>query len=92
MQPNFDPAGTRGDVLSMVVGAPSLHEAHPNGAHFGKLVHGVVAHLHRIVQHLREHHVAEHAQAATRWQFTHRACVKIVQMIRVPALDKHWRL
>ena len=31
VQVNLDPAGRRGDVLAVVLGAPALHERHPAG-------------------------------------------------------------
>ena len=45
---NLDPAWRARDVLPMVLGAPTLHKTHPDGAHLGQLKHGAVAVVHRL--------------------------------------------
>lgn len=39
----LDPAGSRGDCLPAVLGAPALDKTHADGAHPGQLVHGLEA-------------------------------------------------
>ena len=46
----LDPAGSGGHGLSAILRAPSLHEAHADGAHARELVHGLEA----LVDALRE--------------------------------------
>lgn len=58
------PARRRGDGLSSVVGAPALHERHPNGAHSRECVGRLEALLDGGVQQRRKLSHAEDLQVA----------------------------
>jgi len=48
---NLDPARRARHILAMVLGPPTFHKTHPDGAHLGELEHGAVAVVHRLKSH-----------------------------------------
>ena len=52
---DFNPAGGRGDVLPVIVGAPTFDEGHPNRAHFGQIENRFVTLVHALGQQLGKH-------------------------------------
>ena len=83
------PARGAGNVLTMILGTPSLHEAHANGAHFGQLVHSLKSQVNRLCQQLGELLVIKYLEAA-RWRdLAYSGWVEPMGVVAVPALDKY---
>ena len=82
------PARRTRNVLTMILGAPTLHEAHADRAHLGELVHGLEALVHRMRQQLSKLLVVEDLEAATGRDLADGGCVKAVRVVALSALDK----
>ena len=84
----LDPARRARHVLPVVLGAPALHEAHPDRAHLRQLVDRLEAVVHRLAEQLRELLVVEDLQAAAGRDLAHRRRVEVVVVVAVAALDE----
>ena len=82
----LDPARRARDVLTVVFGAPPLHETHPDRAHFRELVDGLKAVVHRLAEQLRELLVVEDLQAAAGRDLAHGRRVEVVVVVAVATL------
>lgn len=78
---HLNPARRRGNILAMIVGAPTFHEAHPNRAHLGELVYRLKSIKHRLCQKLGELLVVEDLQRTTRTYFTNGAWMEVVVVV-----------
>lgn len=88
MKMNLNPAGGACDILAMILGSPTLHKAHPNGAHLGQLVHNFKAMVHWLGEQLGKELVVEDLEAAAAGDLADSGRVKAVLIVAVPALDK----
>jgi len=86
------PAGSRGHVLSVVLGPPALHEGHADGAHLGELVHGLEPVVDGLGQQRGELLVVEDLQAAAGRDLADGGRVEAVVVVAVPGLDKDGRV
>ena len=84
----LDPARRARHVLPVVLGAPALHETHPDRAHLRQLIHRLEPVVHRLTQQLRELLVVEDLQATAGRDLAHRGGVEVVVIIAVAALDE----
>ena len=70
--------------LSVVLGAPSLHEGHSDGAHLGQLVHCLEPVVDGLGEQGGELLVVEDLEAAARRDLADRGGMKAVMVIAVP--------
>jgi len=89
---NLNPAGGRGDILSVVLGAPTFHEAHPDCAHLGQLVHCFKPMVHRLGEKCGELLVVENLETATRRDLADRGWVESMVVVTVSRLHKYGRV
>ena len=85
---DLDPARGARHVLTMVLCAPALHEAHPNGAHLCELVYGLEALVDGERQELGKLLVVEDLEGAAGRDLTDGGRVERVGVVALPALDK----
>lgn len=85
---NLNPAGGACDILTMILGSPALHKAHPNRAHLGQLVHNLKAVVHGLREQLGEELVVEDLEAAAAGDLADSGGVEAVLIVAVPALDE----
>lgn len=85
---NFDPARCRGDILTVVLSAPTFHKAHTNCAHFRELVNRLKSIMHRLGQKLCEFLVVEDLQRTTGRNFTHGAGMEAVTVVAKARLNE----
>lgn len=88
MQMYLNPAGGASNILPVVLGAPALHEAHSNSAHFGEFVHGLKAMVHGLRQQLSKLLIVENFQAAPAGDLADSGRMEAVMVVAVPALHK----
>ena len=72
----------------MVLGAPALHKAEPDGAHLGQFKGGLKATTHRLRQELVELLVVEYLEAAAWGHLADGGRVEAVGVVAVDTLDK----
>ena len=85
---DLDPTGRARNVLSVVLGAPALDEAHPDRAHLGELVDGLEAVVHRLAEQLRKLLVVEDLEAAAGRDLADGRRVEVVVVVAVAALHE----
>ena len=85
---NLDPAWRAGHVLTVILGAPALHEAETNGAHLGELVDRLVTVRHRVAEQLRELDVVEDLEAAAGRNLTDGCGVEVVVVVALATLHE----
>lgn len=85
MEMNLNPAGGAGDILTMILSSPTLHEAHPNRAHLSQLVHDFKAVVHGLGEQLGEELVVEDLETAAAGDLADRGGVKPMLIVAVPA-------
>jgi len=92
VQMNFHPTRRAGHVLAMVLGTPTLDEAHTYGTVFGELVHRLVSVVHALREQLRELLIVEYFQCALGRDFTHGGRVEPVMKVTVARLHEDRRI
>ena len=85
---DLHPAGSAGDILAMVLGAPALHKAKPNSAHLGQFIGGLEATRHRLREELVELLVVEYLEATAWWHLADCGRVEAVGVVAVDTLDE----
>lgn len=89
IQVNLDPAGSRGDVLSVVFRPPALHEAQANSTHLGQLKNCLVAVCDWLTEHLSKLLVVEDLETAAWWDLAHSGGVEAVVAVAVTTLHEN---
>lgn len=80
---DLHPTGRGSDILSMVLGTPTLHETHSNGAHLGELVDRFKAMRYGAREKLGELLVREDLQRAS-WRNLANCCqMEVVSIVAV---------
>lgn len=85
---HFDPARRARHVLPMVLGPPTLDEAHANGAHLRQLVHGLEAVVDALREQLGELGIVEDAQGAPGRDLADGRWMETVVVVTVAGLHK----
>ena len=89
VQVQLNPAGGRCDCFSSVLLAPSFYEGHPDGAHPGKVIHGLEPVVDRLTQEGCKLLVVEYPEI-TRWRnLAHSGRVPAKEFVRVGRLYKY---
>lgn len=92
VQVYLDPARCAGDVLSVIIGAPTLHETQPYRTHFRQLVHGLETVIHRLGEQTCELYVTEDSQSAAGRYLAHRRRVEAVVLVTIARLHENCRV
>lgn len=89
VEANLDPAGTRGNVLTLILGAPALDEGEANDAHLGELEAMLVAaRPRRLLQEARKVVQTEDLQFAAGRNLADGCGVEVVVEIAKARLDE----
>ena len=89
VQVYLNPAGSGGDVLSVILRPPPLHKGHPDGAHLGQLVDSFEAVVDGLCEKGGELLIIENFQAAAGGDLADSSGVEAVVVVTVPGLDKN---
>jgi len=84
----LDPAGSGGHILAMILGSPSLHEGHSDGAHLREFVDGFEAEVDGLGEERGELLVVEDLEAAARRDLADGGGVEAVVVVAVARLDE----
>ena len=85
----LNPARRAGDVLPVVLRAPTFHKTHPYCTHFGELVDSLEAVVDWLAEQLGELLVVEDLEAASGRDFTDSGRVEVMVIVAVAALHKY---
>lgn len=88
----LDPAGSGGDVLTMILGPPSLDEAHADGAHLRQFVDGLESVLHGLMQELSELLVVEDLQRTVGRNLADGRGMELIEVVAVARLHEYRRV
>lgn len=89
---DFYPTWRAGDVLTVILGPPSLHEAHPYSTHLGEIEHSSVSVVNALRQQLGELLVVEDLERAVGWDLADCGVVEAVVMVAVARLHEDSRI
>jgi len=86
---DFNPTRRTGNVLTMIIHAPSFHERNSNRAHLRQLVSVLEATSERLSQHVAKNLMIEDLQLTSLDQFAHDRRMRLVDVIEVPRLHEN---
>jgi len=89
---NFDPAGSRCNVLSVILCAPAFDERHPDRAHLGQLVHSLESVIHALRQQCGELLIIENFETASWGDLADGGRMEAVVVVAVPRLHEDGRV